>query len=536
MATDFKLWIDLGVLALYFVVIVTIGLKLGRRDTTLEGFALGGRRIPWWAVLASIIAAETSAGTFLGTPGEGFSLRNYTYLQLVIGTILARLIVAFIFLKPYYQHNVYSIYEYLTVRFGTGTKNAASGIFLVTRVLASGTRLYVAAIVFAVAFDLLTGARPTPGQQLAIYLGSIILMTVLTAVYTTIGGIKAVIWTDMIQAVIMLGSAFCAIGILLWLIPGHWNGVQTALNDFEHVTLFATGTQPGAGFWTNVYAVLNSEYTIWAALIGSTFTTMATHGTDQDMVQRMLTAKDYKRSRLSLIASGLADIPIVFVFLSIGILLSVFYQLRPDAGLPEKTNEIFAYFILKEMPLGLRGLLVAGIFATAMGSLSAALNALATSFTRDWYLPSRKTPPGDQETVAAARRFTALFAVLMVAVAGATAYFVILHPGARIIPIALGIFGYTYGCLLGVFLLGMLTQTRGNDQGNYIAMAAGFAVVAILSELPNQVLEMLHRPTYHHPDWLPKISFVWRIFFGTVTTFAVAALFPRKQGQDVTSG
>jgi SSS family solute:Na+ symporter len=538
MALDIRMWIDLGVLAFYFVTIVTIGLTLGKRDTNLEGFALGGRRIPWWAVLASIIAAETSAGTFLGTPGEGFSLRNYTYLQLVIGTILARVIVAFIFIKPYYQHNVYSIYEYLTVRFGTGTKNAASAIFLVTRVLASGTRLYVAAIVFAVAFDLLTGTRPTPGQQLAIYLGSIILMTVLTALYTTIGGIKAVIWTDMIQAVIMLGSALCAIGILLWLIPGHWSGVRAVLNDFEQVTLFASGTQPDAGFWNNLKAVLNSEYTIWAALIGSTFTTMATHGTDQDMVQRMLTAKDYKRSRLSLITSGLADIPIVFVFLSIGILLSVFYQLRPDPGLPEKTNEIFAYFILKEMPVGLRGLLIAGIFATAMGSLSAALNALATSFTRDWYLPWRKDPPTDQETVSAARRFTALFAVLMIGVAGATAYFVILHPGARIIPIALGIFGYTYGCLLGVFLLGMLTKTRGRDLGNYIAMAAGFVVVAVLSELPNQILEMLGLPKYHHPDWLPKISFVWRIFFGTVTTFTVAALFQKKPDADgnITNG
>src|SRR3982750_3762463 len=157
---DSRLAIDIGVLALYFVVIIFIGLRMGRKEENLEDFALGGRRIPWWAVLASIIAAETSAGTFFGTPGEAFTLRNYTYLQLALGTIIARILVSYIFIKPYYDYNVYSIYEYLTVRFGVPTKNAASAVFLFTRLLASGTRLYVAAIALALAYEMLTGARP----------------------------------------------------------------------------------------------------------------------------------------------------------------------------------------------------------------------------------------------------------------------------------------------------------------------------------------------------------------------------------------
>jgi Na+/proline symporter len=330
----------------------------------------------------------------------------------------------------------------------------------------------------------------------------------------------------------MMGSALVAIVVLWQHIPGGWNGLAAGLNNFKDVTFFASGHQPGAPLWENIKLVLNSEYTIWAALIGSTFTTMATHGTDQDMVQRMLTAKDVRRSRLSLVLSGLADIPIVFIFLTIGLLLSVAYQANPDPHLPEKTNEIFVYFILKEMPIGLRGLLVAGIFATAMGSLSAALNALATSFTRDWYLPFQRDAVSEEKTVRMARRFTLLFAGLMIIVACGTAYFVAWHPKSRIIPIALGIFGYTYGSLLGIFLVGLLTKRRGCDQGNYLAMVLGFLAVAVLSGLPNELCSLFQREPWIYPDWVPLISFPWRIFFGTVVTFSVAVLFPTRSTVD----
>ena len=154
---DRRLIIDCSVLLLYFFVIITIGLRMGRKEDNLEDFALGGRRIPWWAVLASIIAAETSAGTFFGTPGEGFALRNYTYIQLAFGTIIARILVSYIFLKPYYDYKVYSIYEYLTVRFGVPTKNAASAVFMFTRVLASGARLFAAAIALVLAYEMIRG-------------------------------------------------------------------------------------------------------------------------------------------------------------------------------------------------------------------------------------------------------------------------------------------------------------------------------------------------------------------------------------------
>src|SRR5205814_20872 len=263
---DARLAIDSAVLLLYFVLIISIGLYMGRKEESLADFALGRRQIAWWAILASLIAAETSAGTFFGTPGEGFTFRNYTYLQLALGTILARILVSYIFIKPYYDYKVYSIYEYLTARFAVGTKNAASAVFLFTRLLASGARLYVAAIALALGYEMIRGVRPDQTETLFISIGATVAIVLVTAICPTLGG-----------------------------------------------------------------------------LIGSTFMTMSTHGTDQDMVQRMLTAPDVRRSRRSLILSGLADIPIAFTFLSIGVLLWVFYQTHQDPALPKTPNEIFCH-------------------------------------------------------------------------------------------------------------------------------------------------------------------------------------------------
>src|SRR5213082_498950 len=487
-----KLAIDGAVLLLYFFVIIFIGLRMGRKEDNLEDFALGGRRIPWWAVLASLIAAETSAGTFFGTPGEGFSHRDYTYLQLAFGTIIGRILVSYIFIKPYYDYKVFSIYEYLTDRFGVASKNAASAVFMITRLLASGARLYVAAIALALAYEMISGTRPNQTQTLWIYLGATIAIVILTAIYTTFGGIKAVIWTDLIQATIMIGSALIALGLLYFAIPGGWHEIVQRHGAFQVSDLITTGLDPAKHGWDKVKSMFETEYTIFAGLIGAAFITMGTHGTDQDMVQRLLTAPDIRRSRRSLISSALADIPLAFTFLSIGLLLWVYYQAHPDPTLSKTPNETFCHFILYQMPVGLRGLLLAGIFATAMGSLSTALNALATSFTRDWYEPYLNPTANDLQSLRAVRWATIWFSILMIIVASATAYLVIVYPNVRIIPIVLSIFGYTYGSLLGVFFAGMLTRTRGNDRGNVFAMIAGFVVVAILSGLHNDIWDLAH--------------------------------------------
>ena len=522
---DSRLLVDSGVLFLYFFIIIFIGLRMGRKERNLEDFALGGRQIPWWAVLASIIAAETSAGTFFGTPGEGYALRNYTYIQLAFGTILARILVSYIFIKPYYDYKVFSIYEYLTLRFGVGTKNAASAVFMFTRVLASGARLYVAAIALALAYEMIRGVRPGQTETLLIYIGATVVIVILTAIYTTIGGIKAVVWTDFIQASIMIGSALVAVGLLYSAIPGGWHEIVARKGGFHLSDFITTGLDPARHGWDKIKGMFEIEYTIFAGLIGSTFITMATHGTDQDMVQRMLTAVDIRRSRRSLILSGLADIPIALTFLTIGLLLWVYYQSHYDPALPKSPNETFCHFILYEMPIGLRGLLIAGIFATAMGSLSTALNALATSFTRDWYETYINRQASSADSLRAVRWATVGFAVLMIVVASTTSYFVIVLPNVRIIPIVLGIYGYTYGSVLGIFLAGMLTRSRGNDRGNFTAMIAGFIVVTILSDLPNSIAKIFGTAAYTLPAWLPKMEFPWWICFGTIVTFLVAILF-----------
>jgi Na+/proline symporter len=312
---------------------------------------------------------------------------------------------------------------------------------------------------------------------------------------------------------------------------GGWSHAQALLNAPGDLQVFDSGQKAGAGFFPNVKNVLETEYTLWAAFLGSTFTTMATHGTDQDMAQRMLTAKNHHRSRLALICSGFMDIPINFAFLLIGILLWVYFQTHHDPNLPTKNPHVFAYYILHELPVGVRGLLVAGLFATAMGSLSTALNALATSFTEDWYQPYIRPQATPGEVLKAARWSTVFFAALLILIGSATAWTVISNPKARIIPIVLGIFGYTYGSLLGVFLCGMLTKARGSNHGNFLAMICGFIVVAILSGLHNDLLATIGVAPVLKFDWLPVIEFPWRIMFGTVVTFSIAILFrtPREQ-------
>lgn len=520
-----RLLIDAIVLLAYFFGIVALGLWAGRRNPNLREFALGGRSIPWWAVLASIIAAETSAATFLGAPAEGFKTRGYIYAQLVIGTILARIVIAFTFIKPYYAYRVQSIYEFLTVRFGTKTKNMASGVFLVTRVLGMGARLYLGGVIMVVIWRYLFPDREV---SLHTYFWGIVFVTLVTTLYTAVGGIKAVVWTDLIQAVLMMGSIVFAVWLLLHNIPGGLATVRERVGGWENVAFFQSGWDTAKPFGQALKGMLEQPYTLFAAFIGSTFLTMATHGTDQDMVQRMLTATDYKKSRLSLICSGLADIPIVMAFLTVGILLWANYQGNAPK-VPD--NEIFAHYIVHSMPVGMRGLIVAGVFATMMGSTSAALNALATSYTKDFYQPYINPTATDAQAIRAARLATAVFGVLMVLVATVAAYLVLKDPKLTIIPIALGIFGYTYGALLGVFLVGMVTRTRGADGTNIIGMFLGVIAVLVLCRIELPLFGATLKFGGFMPDWWPKVAFPWYVFIGCVVTFGFSVLFRTPKSQ-----
>jgi solute:Na+ symporter, SSS family len=551
------LLIDAAIILIYFAVIIYVGLSMGRRENTLHDFALGGRRVPWWAVMASIIAAETSAATYLGTPGEGYAMRSLAYAQIVIGLILGRMLVGYAFLKPYYTYKVYTVYDFLGIRFGPWSKGYVSGLFLAMRTLASGTRLFVPSLVMVLAWQLLRTGDHAAGEggfvqptQVSHYLWAIILLTVLTCLYTAVGGIKAVIWTDVVQASLMFGTALLTIVTLLYHLGGDsfnfaraFQTLGAAVPEMKSTRgYFILGWEQSlvdawkaangisemtAWEWTKL--TLANPYTLASALVANLAMNAAAFGTDQDMVQRLLTAETYKKSRRSLITAAVMDLPIYATFTFIGVLLIAYYQ--QDARFKPKANaDVFASYILYVMPAGIRGLVLAGVFATAMGSLSAALNALATSATNDWYIPYFARHKSDRHHVAAARFFTTVFALLMILIAGAFAYAKVTNPDVRIIPVVLGIASFILGPMLGVFLLGMFTRSRGSDGGNLIAITLGLVATIVLGELhvviANLVAPLFGSNTvYARPAWLPKVSFTWFALVGAVVVFFVGLLF-----------
>lgn len=532
------LLVDGLIIILYFAAILGIGLYMGRREKSLHDFALGGRQVPWWAVMASIIAAETSAATFLGAPGEGYAKQSLAYVQLVFGLILGRMIVGNVFLKPYFEYRVYTVYDYLGIRFGPASKSFVSALFLVMRTLASGTRLFVPSLVIVLAWQMFAGGgRSVAYHQNAVtsvepYLVAIIALTIVTCAYTAIGGIKAVIWTDVIQATLMFGSAVIAIGTLLYHIGGFGELARVVPAMTRPEGYIVTGFEKPLGAWEFFKNILVSDYTLFSALIGATLGNMAAFGTDQDMVQRMLTAETYRKARRSLITAAVMDLPIAAGFTFIGILLFVYYTKFPPAS-PIANSDVFGHYILNVMPIGIRGLVLAGVFATAMGSFSAALNALATSATNDWYIPKVRGKE-EHHYVGAARWFTVLFAVLMILIAGGFAYAKVNDPNIRIIPVVLGIANYILGPMLGVFLIGMFTKNRGSDVGNLIALICGLFTTAFLSPV-----------NPWRPAAIPPISFTWFALIGAAVVFVIGVAFQtppevleraRRRAEEAASG
>ncbi|HEV8604039.1 MAG TPA: sodium:solute symporter [Tepidisphaeraceae bacterium] len=545
------LLIDGLIIVVYFAAITCIGLYMGRREKSLHDFALGGRSMPWWAVMASIIAAETSAATFLGAPGEGFENRSLAYVQLIIGLIIGRMLVGYVFLKPYYEYKVYTVYDFLGVRFGPMSKNYVSALFLFMRTLASGTRMFVPSLVMVLAWRMFRNhgepVKYEPITHVWPYVVAIGVLTLLTCIYTAAGGIKAVIWTDVVQAMLMFGSALVAIATLLHHIGGFHAVAENVPQMTQMKGYFLTGFETEAvekfkqtrhiagdlGAWNYVLLVLGSQYTLFSATIGSMFLNMAAFGTDQDMVQRLLTAETYKKSRRSLITAAVMDLPIAAAFTFIGILLWVYYKQDPtylprDASGKAVNSDVFGSYILNVMPVGIRGLVLAGVFATAMGSLSAALNALATSATNDWYIPYAAKKKTETHHVFAARMFTAVFAVLMIVIASAFAYAKVRDPNVRIIPVVLGIAGFILGPMLGVFLLGMITRRRGSDVGNMLAITLGLMVTIVAGELDVYFGNLLGLK-YVRPGWLPKVAYTWYALIGAMVVFVVGVLFRTPQ-------
>ncbi len=459
--------IDFAIIALYLAGITLFGLRFRKKQRTLRDYFLAGRDIPWWAIALSIVAAETSTLTIISIPGLAYDT-NFTFLQVVLGYVVGRIVISFLLLPHYFRGDLYTAYELIERRFGRGLRSLTAGLFLLTRAAAEGVRVYAVSIVVSIALG--------TGQ-----ISSIAIITVLTLIYTFEGGLAAVIWTDVVQTFIYVGGTLVGLVTIVHLVPGGWSAIHSAAASAGKLQVF------------DFRASLSIPYTFWAGLLGGTFFTVASHGTDQLIVQRLLAARGQKQSATALISSGVAVLFQFALFLTVGVMLWAYYRV-PSAtfGRPDR---IYPTFIVTRMPHGISGLLIAAILAAAMSNLSAALNSLSSSAIMDFYASLR--PQADEKTKMRLSRLATLgWALVLFGLA-----VIALHKGGRVVEVGLQIASVAYGALLGAFLLGVLTR-RANQIGAMIGMLCGFAVDLYL--------------------WrFTLVPWTWWVMIGSYITFAV---------------
>ena len=480
--------LDALVLFLYLGGVTAWGAWLGRGQRGGRDYFLGGRDLPWGAVLLSVVATETSTLTFLSIPGVSY-MGTLAFLQLTLGYLVGRIVVSVLLLPSYYRGELATAYALLEDRFGTGTRRFTSGVFMVTRLLADSVRLFATAIPLA----LVTG-WPYPV--------SIAVIGVLTLVYTYAGGIRAVVWVDVLQMGLYVVGGVVALAAVHWLLPGGWSAVLSDAAAAGKLQLLDFSGDPAV------------PYTLWAGVVGGAFLTMASHGTDQLIVQRLLTCRDLRSSQKALVGSGVAVMGQFLLFLVVGVGLWAFYGGRAF----DRPDEIFALFIVQELPPGVTGLLIAGIFAAAMSSLSSSINSLASASAYDFWAPLVGTDD-DVRILRAGKLFTVLWAALLVA--GAVV-FIPLSRGTAAVEVALGIASLVYGGLLGAFFLAIVAP-RAGQEGAVVGMTAGIGSMIGVWWFAREAL-----------------AWPWFVLVGTVVTLAggwgVGVLRPPGSGPDDRSG
>jgi SSS family transporter len=487
--------IDLAIVAVYLVAITIFGLRFSKqssstnKERSLKNYFLADNVIPWWAIALSIVSAETSTLTIVSIPGVAFA-GDFGFLQVVLGYMLGRCVVALLFLPRYFRGEMLTAYQLIDRRFGHALHKVTAGLFLVTRAAAEGVRVFAISIVVGIAIG--------TGDIL-----SIGLISLLTLLYTFEGGLAAVIWTDVVQMALYVAGTVVALFTLGAHVPGNW----------PHI--WAVGQHSDKFHMLNFALNLTTTYTFWAGALGGCFLTMASHGTDQLMVQRMLAARNLRDSQLALLASGAVIFVQFTLFLLIGVGLFVFYSHTPGAvgiaGL--STDRIFPTFIVHEMPHGVAGLLVAAILAAAMSNLSAALNSLASTSVVDFYMPLRPHATSSERTFIS-RAATLFWAVVLF---GMAVYSIQVGGKGHVVETGLSIASVAYGGLLGVFLLGTLTR-YATQTGAILGMICGFAVNLTLWLPTITTLKRIG------PMPIPHIAYTWYVLIGSAITFAVGTL------------
>src|SRR5271170_6155849 len=478
---------DLALIVVYLLGITLFGLRFrsgkGPSARSLRSYFLADQKIPWWAIALSIVSAETSTLTIISVPGVAFA-GDFGFLQIVIGYMLGRIVVALIFLPKYFQGAMLTAYQLIDQRFGHTLHKVTAGLFLLTRAAAEGVRVFAVSIVVGIAI----GTRDVL---------SIGIISALTLLYTFEFCMAAVIWTDVVQMAIYIGGTMVAIFTLGTHVPGGWSKIHEVAAAAGKFRLF------------NFALNLTQSYTFWAGVLGGTFLTMASHGTDQLMVQRMLAARNLRESRLALLSSGGVIFLQFTLFLLIGVGLYVFYGLHPAVF--ASADRIFPTFIVREMPIGIAGLLVAAILAAAMSNLSAALNSLSSTTVVDFYMHWRPEAD-DRERMFISRSSTVLWAIVLFAIA---VYSVHAGGHGHVVETGLSIASVAYGALLGVFLLGTLTR-YATQAGAIVGMICGFAL--------NLLLWLDPAPIKVGPITIPHIAFTWYVLIGSIVTFVVGSV------------
>lgn len=471
--------IDFAVIAVYLVAITWFGARFRTRQRGLKDYFLGGRTAPWWAISLSIVSAETSTLTVIGTPPLAFA-GNFEFLQVVFGYLLARIVISVLFLPQYFRGQMFTAYELMRRRFGERIRKLTAGTFLLLRTLAEGVRVFAVSIIIAVILG--TGE-----------LISILLIVALTLFYTFEGGMTAVIWTDVAQMFLYVAGAIVSLVVMLHQIPGGWAHAYDVVSSAHKLQVFDFRFSWTAAFFAR-------SYSFWAGLIGGCFLTTASHGTEQLLVQRLLSAKDEQQSRAALLSSWVVIFFQFGLFLWIGALLFVYYSGTHQTP-PQPPEAMYPRFIWDHLPAGVSGLAIAAILAAGMSNLSAALNALASTSVMDFYRPLElRRNPGRSESffLAVARWATVVWAVILVLVG------LVARNWGSVLEAGLTIASILYGSLLGVFLLGLLTKSVQQNA----------AMIAMITGL----LAMLAVRIWTH------IAFTWYVLIGTSATFATGYL------------
>ena len=484
--------LDFAVLIAYLVGCTALGVWLGRDQKSAKDYFVADRAIPWWAILFSVVATETSALTFISIPGLAY-LTDLSFLQIALGYLIGRVIIAYTLLPRYYEGELVTAYALLERRFGAGTRRFASVVFMVTRAFGDSVRIFATAIPIALIIGPIFPDAPVMPL-------SILILGLFTLVYTYHGGMRAVVWTDVLQTGVYVLGGVAALYLIGRGVDGGWGAIFSQASDAGKLRLIDT------------YAGTDRAHTLWAGLIGGAFLSMASHGADQLIVQRLLASQNLGDARKALIGSGIAVIAQFALFLVIGLGLWAFYRNQTFAT----PDEIFPKFIVEVMPPGLTGLVIAAILAAAMSTVSGSLNSLAAATTHDLYLPLSKRSADDPGILRVGKLFTLAWAVVLIG--GAMLY---RSQGTPVVTVALSIASFTYGGLLGGFFLAMLWR-RAMQRDAILGMATGILVMTfvVFARPLSAAVPALAGPL----EPLTRIAWPWYVLIGTSITMAAGVL------------